>query len=47
MDGFVQARDGGAPSIALVEQALDAVQQMLFVVWVRHAMDQPEVTAVW
>ncbi len=47
MDRLVQARDSGAPGIALVEQGLDTALQMLCVVSVVHAMNQPEVTTHW
>lgn len=38
----MEARDGGAPGIALVEQGLEAELQLLFVVLVMQAMHQPE-----
>lgn len=44
---LIQARHGGAPGIALVEQGLDTALQLLLVAWVMHAMDQPEFTTGW
>lgn len=47
MDRLVQARDSGAPGIALVEQGLDTALQMLLVASVVHAMNQPEFSTNW
>lgn len=47
MGRLVQAREGGTPGIALVEQRLDAALQILFVMGLIQAVNQPECTTGW